>query len=730
MSQLNWNHQSESAYLDQPDFRKIYGSLGDPNSMKFHVAGIKCSKCIQKIEDLPKSIEGLVDVRVNIANGMTVVQIDPQSGSFSRVADAIRKLGFLPEPIQNDSQEELARKKELRQDLIRLAIVGACAGNIMTFSFANYFGQVGVGAQWMNYLSLILFLPVLFYGGIPFYQGAYLALKGKTISVDTPITIAFVFGSICSIWSLFTNRDLIYFDSLSGFLFLILLSRWFQKRLQRHFLSKMQSLNFAGVLRTFRKQNEEWVAVPGPALQEKDLIQIREGEIVPADVHLVSASGLFDFSFLTGESMPRSFTRGMHVPAGTRCLSQLPLEAEVASKPESSEFARLMQEIREGALHKVRALNLADRAARILLITVFTLATLFLLVYWQIDPEQAIARSLALVILACPCAMAFGTPLALSFALKKSVENGILIKSADVFEKLATSKNIFLDKTGTITTNRFRVVRTAPENMSAELVEIILQLEVLSHHPIAFAIREFFSDKKWVRGPVAPVIEFDDHIETPGVGVSGLYGGRLYEVKRAGVHQEEKRVGLFRDGVLICELFLSEELLPGTESSLEDLRQRGYSVTLVSGDHKNFVCELGQQLGISQDRCFGELSPLDKAMMVGTSSNTVMIGDGVNDSLALQKAQVGIAVRGSVEIALRTADIYLLHQGIGAVPVLFDLAHRVKGMLRKNITISLIYNSVGGIAALLGYVNPFVAALLMPISSGIILFNSWWESRS
>ncbi len=748
-------------YLDQENFRSLFvqsSGLDDLSlSMRFHVTGMRCARCVQKIENLSQSVSGLLSVRVSLADHTAQVKIDPILGSFSQAVHAMEQFGYQcrPLPLEEDSND--LQKIEARKDLIRLGIVGACASNIMMFSFANYFGQTGLGAAVFNWINLLLFIPVLTYGAWPFYRGFWFSMKERRLSIDAPMVVAFSVGSVSSVWSLIASKDLIYFDSLSGFIFLILLSRWVQKKMQGHFLSFMQNLTLHEGLKIQVEGHNSPRWIPARDLKIDDILNLVPGDILPTDAELLQERALFDMSFISGESLPRVFTQHMRVPGGARCLQNGSQKNEMDDLvrlralciPGKTEFGQLLRTIRDGVFYKVKALNSADKAAQILIGVVFTLALSFLIIYWQVDSEQAVARALALVILACPCAMAFGTPLALAFNLRKAVDRGILIKSADVFEKIHRVKHVFLDKTGTLTANRLVVSGTKPSVLNPSLARLILNLEMPSHHPVAFAIREYFTKSKIAAGTPdgasLPDSLILDHHEVTGVGVIGLVEGYKYEIKsgpslsKEGLLGDSKVVGVYRNGVLICEIFLQEELWPAAQSVINFLKKKNLPMTLLSGDNQFFVEELGKKLGIAAADCLGGLSPFVKGQLVESKgkellktdplSEVMMIGDGVNDALALQKAGVGIAVKGSVEVALKTADVYMLESGVGPLPELFSLSTNAHRLIHRNLKISLFYNCIGGLGALCGYVNPFVAAILMPISSGFILLNTWLESK-
>ncbi|NJM09969.1 MAG: HAD-IC family P-type ATPase [Bdellovibrionaceae bacterium] len=616
--------------------------------------------------------------------------------------------------------DDRIRQEEDRDELIRLGVAGACAGNIMTFSFANYLGAGGEFSHTFSWLSFLLYLPVVVYVAKPFYIGAWNSLRQKQLSIDLPMAVASFLGFVFSTVELLRGRDDIYFDSLSGFLFLILLSRWTQKRLQRRFLRPQELMESLQLGRVRRVHESGWSWTPIEMLRPGERIILCAPETLPAEAELVSATAHVSLAWLSGEEKPRTLLRGAIVPAGARLVTgQVQL---IARKPlNETSFGQILSEVQNFTLSKNRIVSLADRWAQWLLAIVFAAAIIFLVAYWNVSSEEAIRRSLSLIILACPCAMAFGAPLALASALRKAQRNGLVVRNANVFEKAAAVSTIFFDKTGTLTETDL-ALQENPAEIPAVYQKIILSLENESMHPIAFAFRKAFD----APDSMPPV---DGWREVPGSGVSGFLYGKFYELKRNSKTSEQTSSTLFEDHQPVFQFTFTAQLKPDCADVLQNLRAKGYRLILLSGDKKEVVERLGSQLGFGPDEIHFEVDPCRKAAIVAHTPNAMMIGDGVNDSLAMMRAQVGVAVSGGMEAALRSSDVYLADPSLKGVAALFDLSRSSLHLIRRNLMISVIYNSLGGVLALLGFINPFMAAVLMPLSSGFILASTWVSGR-
>jgi Cu2+-exporting ATPase/Cu+-exporting ATPase len=712
---------SDYSFLNQSEFRGRYGFGAEKNRIRFYIDGISCGKCIRRLEDLTLTLPGLLQFRVELASHVGEAVVDPNVLGFDKLAEAIQDRGYSPIPIGPEREVDELRRTEDRRELIRLGVAAACAGNIMTFSFANYFGADPEFASYFAWLSFVLYLPVLTYVAVPFYRGAWKSLKNGLVSIDLPMAVASLTGFAFSTIELARGKSDIYFDSLSGFLFLILLSRWTQKRLQRKFLRPQALLESLHLQKARVIGESGWAWRSEENLKPGDRILLCSSEVLPAEAELVSSTAHFSLAWLSGESRPKTFLRGALIPAGAKLLSgEVQLRARRPLK--ETPFGRILDEVQNSSLASTTSVNDADRWAQWLLRTVFAVALVFVAVYWTVSPEEAVRRSLALLILACPCAMAFGTPLAVARALRRSRAQGMIVRNPDVFEKCNGIEEVFFDKTGTLTDSELTLKN--PEDLTPAVYQkVILALENESLHPIAFAFRRAFGER--LNLPAVEGLK-----EIPGVGVSGFIFGKSYELKANTKSPFATNCTLFEDQSPIRDYEFETTLRPHSREILDWLRGRGLKVHLLSGDSVEATRVLAGQLGFTPENVRARLSPEDKEALVSRSAHAMMVGDGVNDALAIIRAEIGVAVSGGMEAALKSADVYLSEPGIESLRKIFEISAECRKLIRRNLMLSAVYNFIGGTLALSGMINPFVAALLMPLSSGIILLNTSYGAES
>lgn len=716
---------ADFSYLDSEQLRGIYAVQNEHPAMVFHVQGVKCGRCVEKIESIQNDFSEIQDISFNLGDRRLRIQLDSWKSSFAKIVTAIEGKGFKLTPVESKNDLVALNKIEDKKDILRLGIAGACASNIMMFSFANYFGADQSLKVLFSWLSFALYLPILMYAALPFYRGFIDSIKSRSFSVDGPMTIASVGGFAFSAYNLILNRGSIYFDSISGFLFLILLSRFFQKRLQRKFLSFQGEMPIESLSRARKVADGVTSWVPSHQIQIGDRILVKQNEILPVDGVVLSESVLLSTAYLTGESHSLQRLSGSIVQAGSLLRSEKVL-LQVSSLPSQTAFAKLIKQVLDQEISGKNSSikNISDLWSQILLFTVTVLSIASIFYNWSVSPEMALERALAMFVLACPCAMAFGTPLALTFAMKNAFSRGFLVRSPAVFEKILSIKNIVFDKTGTLTGKNLRIAQVIPEDLSQDEIDIILSLENISQNIYADAFRQFYQ-KRFRR-----IVRVQDSQEEVGKGVSGFYQGNFYELKSMSHNLSEfKDVAFSVNGNVKAIFSFEESLDPSVHTMMNLFKERGFGLYILSGDKKKPVQEIAHELGVPDSHCFSAMSPLDKRHTIAKIPAAMMIGDGVNDALAFQAAQVGIAVQGSVEIALRSSDIYVLSPEIGHIPEIFSISENAIRLIKRNLYISVFYNVVGGTAALMGLVNPFVAALLMPMSSGFILLSTWWGSR-
>lgn len=711
---------SEFSYLDQENFKSRYKLQNGNFDYVLYVEGLQCASCIHLLEKIPDFDLSVVEARVDYSQSRLALRVSSDF-SLANISALLKSWGYGPHFLENNESSMSLQEDENKKLLKKLAVTGACAGNIMLFVIPVYSGLDGSWKTAFNWMSFFIFLPILLYSGTSFYKGAWNSLRYKTINVDLPITVALLSGFIMSTYNLVLGLDAIYFDSTAGFLFLILASRYYLKISQQKFQKStlIQDLIKSGRFTKIWGSQEKIITLG--EIKKGDVIKLIAGDIVPVDGFLLG-SALFDVAVLNGEPLPRKFDSKMFIQAGSRLLSKT-AKVVVSIDPQKSHLALLLKELQDGSWKKTEFVGLTDKLSQWLILTVFSLAIVFFVFYFRVDTQEAFNRSLALIVLACPCALAFGTPLAFNMALLSAQKKGILIKSSSVFEKIPKIKNIFFDKTGTLTEIDLHLLSSYPNAINFKLKSVIISLEQQSYHPIAFSLRKAWSDIT----PIS-VENLEEHL---GKGVSGKIFGNFYELFQCENSNDESkiRIELRENGVAMCRLTFESRLLSDCPALIAQIKNIGKTCFLLSGDSNASAKKIGELCKIDLENSWGSLSGSQKRDFVQGFKDTCMIGDGTNDSLALQTADVGIAVKGSTYASLKAADIYFTRSGLSPLLDLFELAHKTKIVLIRNISFSLAYNVIGGALALSGFVNPWVAAILMPISSVLIIASTLWGFR-
>lgn len=717
------------SYLDDPEFLRLYSSpCPDGTSMQFYLDGVHCAACVWLTEKVSDFVDGVQSVRLDLANSLATVKLE-SDGSFGVVAEEFAKLGYRPHPVKHDDLS-LLKKRDERILLIQLAIAGACTGNIMLLAVSLYSGLSGHLAQQFKWISFALFLPIFFYSSIPFYRGAWGALRHKQVSIDIPIVLGILLGTIMSLANLITGSDHVYFDSLAALVFLLLASRYVLRRAQQNALNASNLLHFL-TPSVARKKNEAgtFEEMSLNLLKSGDLIEVRAGDCIPVDGRVEQGVSLLNCALLTGESHLQKIEPGQNVYAGT-INQQTPILIKVSESGSQTRLGKILRSMEENLSRRAPIVAFADRVSQIFVAAVLILVGMVFFggIYFLKDWHQAMNHALALAIVTCPCAFALATPLAMSSSIARCARGGILVKGGDVLEKLSQLSTVFLDKTGTLTTGRFEVLsETLP---SPEVQAAVYALEARSNHPIAKAIVRHLKT-------IENLPEVENFEETLGKGVSGTIQGSFYEVGRpkptphevAGSHRRENsevltQVAVLREGALIGQITLGDRIRDDTSLALKELRSLGLQLKILSGDSTATVNFTAAQLDIPACDAFAEKTPEEKSEIVKQEPRALMVGDGANDAVALASAYVGLAVHSGMEVSMRAADCYLFSPGVLPIHRLIVISRETMKLIHRNFLFSLAYNLIGGLAAIFGKVDPLFAAVLMPLSAFTVLISS------
>jgi copper/silver-translocating P-type ATPase len=701
-------------FLDDPEFIAEYSYLNPygEKTMEFYLEGIHCLACLWLIEKLPEFLESVVSSKLDLERSVATVVLNA-NGEFTEVAREFNHLGYRPHPLRKNQDSANLKIKEERSSLIRIGVAGAAAGNIMIYAVSLYGGASDGFAQLFNSLTVVFAIPVLTYSAFPFYKNAWNALKNQTLSIDIPISLALIVGGVMGLFNLVTGVPENYFDSLTTLVFLLLLSRYFLQKIQEKGLTA-QDLHFFYQSESVLKANETdptvFTEIHPRFIKVNDILKIRAGEFIPADGIVLDGISNLNKSLLTGESMPVKVRSGEKVFSGTQNIDHdLVIRAEKTQ--EETRLGSILKNVENGWIHKSHIVDLAGKISRYFTLAVFVLASiLFIYLFRTGDTRHAFDQAITLLIVTCPCALALAIPLTFTRALSKASEQGIIIKSDEVIEKLAKVKNIFLDKTGTITQGKMQV--THFELLAKPVVcieDIIFNLELKSRHPVAIALLDL------IRGKSVQAVVVNDLLEVIGFGVSGTIGNNFYEINRSGV---------FENKILIAHFKFEDTVRVDSRKALRDIHAHRLNVRILSGDNSNVVQKIASEIDLPMANALFELSPEKKSEVIQSYPHSMMVGDGANDAIALSNAFVGVAVFGAMDISLRAADVYLTTPGLAPIEKLLTLSEETMKVIRRNLVLSLAYNSLSVTAAFMGLINPLVAAIIMPLSSLTVLIST------
>ncbi|MFO0838481.1 MAG: heavy metal translocating P-type ATPase [Phycisphaerae bacterium] len=737
--------------FDDPAFEALYVGQIENNlrTVELFLDGVHCGACTWLVERLPRVCPGVIESRLDSGRALVRLVWDPSRVRLSQAARALDSLGYSPHAAQHAKAREIHRRDERRM-LVRIALAGAAAGNEMLLAFALYAGAASgmepIYEQFFRWLSMLIGVTALVWPGASFFRGAWAAIRTRTTHLDLPIALALFAGGIAGAVNTILNRGEIYFDSLSMLVFLLLVGRWFQRRQQRQAADAVELLFSLTPSAARRVLNGELRDVPIEAVRAGDEIEIRAGETIPVDGVIESGESAVDQSLLTGEAQPLDRAPGDDVCAGTLNVSAT-LRVRARATGVDTRVGKLMALVERSAREAPPIVQFADRLAGRLTIAMLALAAFTLTAWLFIAPERAIDRATALLLVTCPCALGLATPLIITVAIGRAARRGILVKGGEAFETLARGGQMFLDKTGTLTEGRLRLIawHTTPDfprEADDWLRLAVAALERHATHPIAKALVAGLAGDSQATESVREQVR--NYRQRLGAGVEGLVDGRQVRagstafIQSAGVRFDDwsaarvaeisargnSPVVVACDDAVMAVAGLGDAVRSDTKRAIEALQSAGWRSGILSGDDARVVFHTGDLLGIDRTATRGAATPEIKLQVVQaarSSGPVVMVGDGVNDAAALSAASVGIAVHGGAEASLAAAHVYLSRPGLTPIVELVDTSRQVFRAIRRGLYISLTYNVLAAALAMTGVLTPLIAAILMPISSFTVL---------
>ena len=692
-------------------------------SVDLLVTGARCAGCISKIEREVSGLPGVESARLNLSTGRLAVGLANARVDPARIISALDRLGYPATPF-DPGAAVVQRDREGRKLILALAVAGFGAMNAMMFSvpiWAGLFDQeLGPATRsMMMWMSAIVGAPCAIFAGMTFFQSAWRSLRVGRANMDVPISVGVILTLAISFSETILNGRDAYFDAAVSLLFLLLIGRWLDHTL------RARARSAAGDLLALQSPTACVVdalgherSVPLGDIRPGDILRVRPGDRIPVDAVLEAGEALIDNSLLTGESAPERVLPGGLCRAGAVNTAGL-LTLRASARSEDSTLSAIARLVEAGAQSRSRYVRLADRAAALYVPVVHAAALATFAGGWALglDPREALIRAVAVLIVTCPCALGLAVPAVQVVASARLFRRGVLVKSGAALERLAEVDHVIFDKTGVLTEGRPALVGASPADIA-----MAAPLARASSHPMSRAIVRAAGE-----GPVATEV-----VEHAGLGVEGLIDGRRARLGRAAfvgaptLRSGETELWFGFEGAAQVRLEFSDVVRPDAAAAIVALRARGMTVEILSGDQIGAVAAVAEVVGVADWRA--GLLPQEKAEAVdrlaAAGRKVLMVGDGLNDAAALARAHAAIAPGSALEASQNAADLVLTQDALMAIVEAVDVARSARRRALENFGFAALYNLVAAPAAMLGFVNPFVAALAMSGSSLVVTLNA------
>ncbi len=715
----------------------------------FAIKGIHCASCVYAIEKALKNVGGVNEAVVNLATNKATVTYDPQKVTNQHLMDVVAGAGY--EAILSTAsvdQEKEAKQKELR-DLRLKVIISLILGALILWGSFPGLSNTSPSVLKHLWIQFLLAAIVQLWAGLDFYRAAIPALKHRTANMDTLVAIGTTVAFIYSAWiTIFKSEMMPYFDVSTIIIALILLGRYFEARAKAgtsEAIKKLIGLQ-AKTARILRSGKE--IDVPIEEVKMGDIIRVRPGEKIPVDGIIVSGESSIDESMVTGESIPVDKTKGDTVIGAT--MNKTGTFTYKATKVgKETMLAQIIKLVEEAQGSKAPIQRLADVISSYFVPIVIMLA-IFTFVFWYIfgpAPSYlfAMLNAIAVLIIACPCAMGLATPTAIMVGTGKGAEQGILIKDAASLETAHKINVVIFDKTGTLTKGKPEVTDVIPvktKDLVKNILQIAASIEKGSEHSLAEAIVNAAENKKT---KLLPVNKFK---AIPGHGVEGIvnrakiaFGNRkLMEKEKINIaainekiedleNQGKTVMMLAVDGQLAGLVAVADTIKETAPEAIALLRKMKIDSYMVTGDNKRTALAIADQLGIGKENILAEVLPAEKEKKVIELKKTAQdvvafIGDGINDAPALAVADVGVAMGSGTDVAIEAADITLVNKDLRSLVAAIKLSRQTMRAIRLNLFWAFAYNVVLIPVAMIGKINPIFASAAMAFSSVSVVTNS------
>ena len=731
------SYDSKYAFLDKEEVQtKLYefreGSIA---KVTFYVPVIHCISCIWLLEHLNKLNRGILNSTVNFITKKVTIAFNQEEISLRQLVELMVAIHYIPDI----SQQTLEKKQETPGDkslLYKIGVAGFVFGNVMLYSLPEYLNHKPLGESlgtFLYFMSYVLLIPLVFYSGSDYLISAWQSLKRGIININLPIALGIIALFTVTTVDVFTLKGPGYSDSLAGFLFFLLLGRWYQSKSYEALTFDRDYKSYFPVAVSKLVNNSEISTLLGEIAVGDELL-IRNKELIPADAILVSGTALIDYSFVTGESTTIRKNCGEFIYAGGRQTGGV-ITVKVEKTVKQSHLTQLWNQEEEKTRSSKSIVNLTDRLS-----APFTIAILMIAFcgfgWWFLHGSLSIALKVftSVLIVACPCALSMSLPFTLGSAMRIFGKKGIYLKNTTVIEKMVKIDTIVFDKTGTITKPDANKIQFVGDALNDKELAAVYSLTRQSTHPLSNAIARSLQYLE----PVAS----EGFVEIGGRGIFGKVQNSNYKMGSreyvTGLKESEinyaSRVYLSVDNEVRGYFSIENQYREGFDTLMESLRGH-FDIYLLSGDNdaerEKLIKYFDPAKMFFNQQAQEKMDFIRELQQQG--KNVLMTGDGLNDAGAFMQSQVALSIADDIYHFSPAGDAIVDATKLGQLYRFIRFAHQSVGIVRISFAISLLYNLVGLSYALSGHLSPVVAAILMPVSSvSVVAFATFatnWRAK-
>ncbi|AYJ78616.1 heavy metal translocating P-type ATPase [Aliarcobacter cryaerophilus] len=737
------------AKFDSENFLNSYTTITKDGFVQIDLIleGIHCAACVWLNEKVLYDTKGVVEANINFTTNKARVVFNSDILKLSDIIKKIRSIGYNAYAYDSSIADKEASKA--KQDyFVRMMVAVVCTMNIMMLSVAKYTGFfTGMSLEVKNMIHLaefILTTPVLFFSGFVFYKGAYFGLKNRIVNMDLLVSSGATMTYVYSLFVLFGAKGESYFDSVAMIITFVLVGKYLEVIGKKSAIDTLDKIKSTLPLEAIVVKDGKKETKALNLVEVGDIIELKIGEKVPVDGKIISGNASFDESSLTGESIPVYKKTGDNIFSGTVILDSTIL-FEVVKDFKNSTFSSIVTLLEDSLNSKPKIQTLANKISRRFSLIILSIAFITFLVwyYFGLDLgfyfegvnqfERSFITAISVVVIACPCALALATPMASLVGISELAKKSLLFKEAKFIETIANATTVVFDKTGTLTKGELEVGFVEFFNKDEKSMNLLYSLLDSSNHPVSIAVKRYIKDNFEVSNLI---LEDVKNIEAKGLSARyeniEILGGNEALLKEFDVNVNIDLNSKFTqylfciDKKIVANFELKDELKDDAKELIEYLKEQNIESIMLTGDNNFVASSIAKELEISNYKA--NLTPKDKADFIKDLKNSgktvVMVGDGVNDSVALASSDVAIAMGNSADVSMMVSDVVMLNSKLKSLKDAFIISKKTYKHIKQNLAFSLIYNTITIPIAAAGFIIPLFAALSMSLSSLVVVLNS------